>query len=182
MSVMHLVLCFNWFYFFAFWGDEDHVFHIAPFPTTRYVLKSFRYLEVRNRVRDWNKVKNFIFVGSKLQLCQLEIPIFIYKIMCQCTLINTVSLLFCECFRVTNWNDGKTFISVRSSFQIHKIEILVSYSRSTNVNVNMNFPNCKFEGTFSTYVFGNSFWHYRELKSDCWTSRHLLGEKILNYS
>ena len=44
----------------------------------------------------------------------------------------------------------------------------------------MSFPNSNFEGTFSTYVFGKSFWHYRELKIDCWTSRHILREKILN--
>jgi hypothetical protein len=56
-------------------------------------------------------------------------------------------------------------------------ETLVSYSRSTNVNVNMFFPSSKFEGNFSTYVFGKSFWHYRELKIDCWTSRHVLYEK-----
>ena len=35
-----------------------------------------------------------------------------------------------------------------------QIEILVSYSRSTNVNVNMSFRSSKFEGNFSTYVFG----------------------------
>jgi hypothetical protein len=37
------------------------------------------------------------------------------------------------------------------------IETLVSYSKSTNVNVNMTFPNINFEGKFSTYVFGKSF-------------------------
>ena len=60
-----------------------------------------------------------------------------------------------------------------------KIETLVSYSRSNNVNVNMSFPSSNLEGNFSTYVFGKSFWH-RELKIDCWTSRHLLCEEILN--
>ena len=73
---------FSWFSFFAFWGAEKHVFHISPFRPTRYVLKSYRYLEISNRVRNWNKVTNFIFVSSKLQLCQLEITIFIYKLMC----------------------------------------------------------------------------------------------------
>jgi len=28
----------------------------------------------------------------------------------------------------------------------------------------MSFPNSSFEGNVSTYVFGKSFWHYRELK------------------
>ena len=46
----------------------------------------------------------------------------------------------------------------------------------------MSFPNTKFEGSFSTYVFGMSFSHYRELKIDCWTSRDILCEKILNTS
>ena len=157
-------LCFSWFSFFAFWGAEEHVFHIAPFSPTRYVLKSFRYLEVRNRVGIWNKVNNFILVVSKLQLCQLELPILIYK-MCRSTFINTVSFLFCEFIRVTSWNNGKTNYNISIIISNSQIEILLSYSRSTNVNVNMSFPNIKFEGYISTYVFGKSFWHYRELKS-----------------
>ena len=40
--------------------------------------------------------------------------------MCQSTLINSVSFLFCEFIRVTSWNDVKTIILVRSSFQIPK--------------------------------------------------------------
>ena len=62
-----------------------------------------------------------------------------------------------------------------------QLEILVSFSRSTNVNVNMSFPNRNFEGNFSTYVFEKSFWHYRDLKSECCTSRHILCKKILNF-
>jgi len=45
----------------------------------------------------------------------------------------------------------------------------------------MSFPNSIFEGNFRTYVFGKSFWHYRDLKSECWTSRHILCNKILNF-
>ena len=81
-------LGFSWFPIFAFWGAENYVFHIVPFRPTRYVLKSFRCMEVSNLVRNWNKIKNFIFVKSKLELCQLEMPIFIYKLMCQSSLIN----------------------------------------------------------------------------------------------
>ena len=113
-------LCFSWFSIFAFWGAEKHVFHISPFRTTRYVLKSFRYLEVSNRVSNWNEVKNFIFLRSKLQLCQLEIQIFIYKLMCPSTLINRVSFLFYDLIRVASWNEGKSIILVGSSFQITK--------------------------------------------------------------
>ena len=46
----------------------------------------------------------------------------------------------------------RTFIYSNS-----QTEILVSFSRSTNVNLNMSFPNSNFEGNFSTYAFGNSF-------------------------
>jgi len=35
-------LCLSWCSFFAFWGAEKYVFHIAPFRSTRYVLKIFR--------------------------------------------------------------------------------------------------------------------------------------------
>ena len=62
-----------------------------------------------------------------------------------------------------------------------QIEILVSYSKSNDGKVNMFFPYNKFEGNFSTYVFGKSFLQYRELKSECWTSRQLICEKLLNY-
>ena len=61
-----------------------------------------------------------------------------------------------------------------------QIETLVSYSRSNNVNLNMYFPNSNFEGNISTYEFGKSFWHYRELNIDCCSSRHILCEKIFN--
>ena len=70
----------------------------------------------------------------------------------------------------------RTFI-----FSNSQIELLVSFSRSTNVNVNMSLPNSNCEGNFSTYVFGKSFWHYRDQKSECWTSRHILCKKILNF-
>ena len=74
-SVMHLVFMFQLILFFAFWGAEKHVYHIVPFRSTRYVLKSFRCSEVSNRVRIWNKIKNNIYVRTKLLLCQLEILI-----------------------------------------------------------------------------------------------------------
>ena len=70
----------------------------------------------------------------------------------------------------------RTFI-----FSNSQIEIQVSFSRSTSVNMNMSFPNSNFVGNFSTYVFGKSFWHYRDLKIECWTSRHILCKKILNF-
>ena len=70
----------------------------------------------------------------------------------------------------------KTFI-----FSNSQIEILVSFSRSTNVNVNMSFPNSNFEWILSTYMFGKWFWHYWDMKSECWTFRHILFKKILNF-
>ena len=61
-----------------------------------------------------------------------------------------------------------------------QIETLDSYSRSNNVNVNLSFPSSNFEGNVSTYVFGKSFWHYRELKIECWIRVIYNAEKILN--
>ena len=143
---------FKLIFFFAYWGAEKHFFQIVPFRPTRYVLKGFRCLEVSNRVWKWNKIKNNIYVRSKLQICQFDIPIFINKLMCQRSLINSVSFVFCEFNRVASWNEGKSIILVGSSFQM-PIGTLVSYWRSTNVNVNMSFPSSNFEGNFSTYVF-----------------------------
>ena len=62
-----------------------------------------------------------------------------------------------------------------------QIETLVKYSRSTNININMPFPNSNFEGIYSIYVFGKSFWNYRDLKIYCWASRHILGKKYIKY-
>jgi len=42
-------------------------------------------------------------------------------------------------------------------------------------------PKSNFEENISTYVFGVFFWHFSGMITDCWTSRHLLCEKILNY-
>ena len=44
-----------------------------------------------------------------------------------------------------------------------QIEILVSYSRSTKVNVK-SFPDSNFEENFSTYVFGKVILTYRSWK------------------
>ena len=46
---------------------------------------------------------------------------------------------------------------------------------------NVIFPISNFEGTFITYVFGKSFFHYRELKSECWTSRLIICEKNIKF-
>ena len=118
---------------------------------------------------------------SKLQLCQLEIPIFVYKLMCLRSLIKSVSFVFCEFNRIARWNEGKTIIFVRSSFKFPNRN--TGFIFKVNVcHVNMSFHSGNFEGNFSTYVFGKSFWHFRELKIDCWTSRNILCEKILNSS
>ena len=119
MSVTHLVFMFQ-LIFFRILRSWKHGIPILPIRSARYVLKSFGYFEVSNRLRNWNKVKNFNYVVSKLQLCQLEIPIFIHKLMCHCSLINTVSFVICEFNGVACWNEGKSIISVRSSMQIPK--------------------------------------------------------------
>ena len=103
------------------------------------------------------------------------------QLMYQCSLINLFH--FCSLNLIVYRTEKKAkvlFLNVHSSNS--QIEIQVSFSRSTNVNVNMSFPNSNFEGNISTYVFGKSFWHYRDLKSECWTSRHILCKKILNFS
>ena len=116
----HLVFMFQLIFFFRILRNWKARFYIVPFRPPRYVLKCFRCLEVSNRVRNWNNLKNHIYVRSKFQLCQLEIPIFIFKLMFQCSLINSDSYVFCEFTRVASWNEGKTIVLVRSSFQIPK--------------------------------------------------------------
>ena len=138
-------------------------------------------LEVSYRVRNWNKFKTtftwdrkFNYANSKYQYSkQNNVLEYINK-------HSFISVPWIYSCNELKWRQNNYFSTIIISNS--QIELLVSYSRSTNINVNMSFPNSKFEGNFSTYVFGKSFWHYRELKSECWTSRHLLCEKILNYS
>ena len=120
-----------------------YVFHFAPFRPKSYVLMRLWCLEVSNLVRNWNKVKNFIFVRSKLELCKLEIPIFIYKLMCWSSLIDFfISVLWIYSCNELKGRQKYYFSKVNISNS--QIEILVSFSRSTNVNVNMSFPNSNF--------------------------------------
>ena len=148
-----------------------HVFHIVSFRPTRYVLKRFRCLEFSNRVKKLNKFKNNIYVRSKLQLLQLQIPIFINKLMCQS------SFVFCEFNRVASWNEGKTIILYDHHFKFPNINTGFLFKVNQFQWKNMYFPSSKFEGNFSTYVFRKSFWYYRELKIDCWASWHIFCEK-----
>jgi hypothetical protein len=78
-----------------------------------------------------------------------------------------ISLLWIySCNELKWWQNYNLSSIIISNSQI---EILVSYSKSTKVKVNLSFPNSKFEVTFSTYVFCKSFWHYRVLKNEYWT-------------
>jgi len=113
----NLFIFFNGFCFFAFWGEGKHVLHIAPFCPTRYVLKSFRYLEVSNLVRNWNKVNNFIFLGRNFNYANWKYQ-YSYTNFVSYFINKLVSILFCEFNREASWNKGKTIILVRSSFQI----------------------------------------------------------------
>ena len=110
-------------------------------------------------------------IGNANNHIQINVSEFIHKL---------VSFLFSEFNRVTSRKKQK-YIFRTFIFSNPQTKILVLYSRSTNVNVIMSFPNSNFEENFSTNVFGKTFWHYRDLKSECWTSRHILCKKILNF-
>ena len=110
-------------------------------------------------------------IGNTYIHKQINVGEFINKLS-----LNCFFLIF-SC-RELKWKQNYHFSTIIISNS--QIETLVSYSSSNNVNVNMSFPNSNFEGIFSTYVLGKSFRHYRELKIDCWSSRHMLCEKILN--
>ena len=117
-----------------------HVFHIAPFPATRYVLTCFRCLKVSNRVSIWSKVNYLIFMKSIRQICQFEIPILINKLIFQCSLWITISYVFCEFHSLAAWNKGKTVILVRLSFGISQLIIPVFYTSLTYLNLKTCVP------------------------------------------
>ena len=52
---------------------------------------------------------------------------------------------------------------------------------STIVILNVFYTIRIWNETLVLMCFGKSFCDYRELKIDCWTLRHILCEKILNY-
>jgi len=86
----------------------------------------------------------------------------------------TVSFVFSEFNRVANWkrqNHHYCTIIISNS----QIENLVSFSRSTNVNVNMSFPNSNFEGNFSTYCLAR---HFDIIES--W--KLIVGHRVIYYS
>ena len=135
------ILCISWFSFFAFWGAEKHVSHFAPFRPTRYVLKSFRWLEFSNRVRNWNIIKK-----NHLRVVEISImPIGYTNIHIQINVsesfIKEVSFVFCELKIVASWNESKTIILVRLSIEIPK--------RNSNFIFKVNVCQCKL--AFSKY-------------------------------
>ena len=125
-SVTYLIFIFRLTFIFEFWLGEMQLIHISPFQTRKFVLMLLGCLVVSNRVRNWNKGKNFIFVLSILQICQLEIPKYIYKFISLNSLWIPVSCGF-RVFNRVSWNKGKSIILVPSSFQIYQV-ILVSHS------------------------------------------------------
>jgi len=70
--------------------------------------------------------------------------------------LSFISVLWIYSCNELEWWQNSYFSRIINSNS--QIEILDSHSRSTNVNVNMSFRNSKFEGNFSTYAFGKSFW------------------------
>ena len=80
-SVTYLISMFRLMFIFEFWLGKEQLIHISPFHSRNYVLMCLGSLEVSNRVSNWNKGKHFIFVGSMLQICQLELPVIITKFM-----------------------------------------------------------------------------------------------------
>ena len=174
---MHFVLMFQLIFFFRILRSWKSRFSHRSISPHEVFTKEFQVLGGHKSCKELKWSKNFIFMVSKLQLFKLEIPIFIYNIMGQSTLINKsfISVLWIYSCNELIWLENYYFSTINISNS--QTEILVSYSRSTKVNVNMSFPKSQFEWNFSTYVIGNSFWYYRVLKSECWTSRNLLCKK-----
>ena len=87
-------------------------------------------------------------IGNTNIYIQKNVPEYINKI----SFISVLLIYSCDELKLWQNYYFNTIIISNS-----EIEILGSYSRSNNVNVNMSFPNNKFEEKFSTHVFGKLF-------------------------
>jgi len=68
------------------------------------------------------------------------------------------------------------------NFKFDNWNYWIHIQRNRMSNVNMSVLNIIFEGNFRTNVFATvCFWHFRQLKRVCWTSRQLFFEKVLNF-
>jgi len=125
-------------FFFRNLRSSKARFHIAPFRPTRYVLKSFRYLEVRNRVRNLNKFQNIIFVGRTsimpIGITNIHIEINVSVFINKRSFISVLWLLSCSELK---WRQNYYFSTIIISNS--QIETLDSYSSSLYVNVNICF-------------------------------------------
>ena len=117
-SVTYLNFMFQLMIIFRILISWKQLIHTSPFHSWSYILMFLGFLEVCNRVSNLNKAKNIIFVGLKIEICQLEIPIFIYNFISLNSLWISFSYGFYVFNRVTSWNKGKALILVLSSFQI----------------------------------------------------------------
>ena len=74
--------------------------------------------------------------------------------------LSFICVLWIKSFSEMKWSQNNPFSTTITSNS--EIETLVSFSRSTNIDVNIYFANSNCERNFSTYAFGKSFWHYCE--------------------
>ena len=68
------------------------------------------WLEVSNRVRNWNKVKNLHFRGVETSIMPIGNANIHIQINVLEFIIKIVSFLFCEFNRVTCWKEDKNII------------------------------------------------------------------------
>ena len=118
-SFMHMVFIYLLTFIFRILRSWKARFSHNPFRPTSYIQKSLKWLEVNNRVRNWNKVKKIHFRGVETWI----MPIGNANIHIQFNVSEfnnkLVSFLFCEFNRVTSWKEGKKII-LECSSQITK--------------------------------------------------------------
>ena len=129
---------FQLFFLFSHFEELKSTFSHRSISPTRYVLKSFSYLEVSNRVRNWNKVKKRHFRGVESSIMpigntnihiKINVSVFIEELKSTFFSLTCYVLKRFVCLgvsnRVSNWNKGRKIIFVCSILQICKFEIPV---------------------------------------------------------
>ena len=101
--------------------------------------------------------------------------------MCKSSLWISDSSGICEFNRLASWNKSNTMILYDHHFKYANWKYWFHIQRKLMSNVNMSVQKVFLKETFVLMCLESvCFWHFRDHKHDCWTTRHVLCEENMN--